>query len=176
MLFRSTEKIQENQYDEQISLGSLMKFFRNNSDDFKKTKFPYLLVDKNKTNKYKKIIKNKKNIACGISWKSSNQQIGEYKSIDLKKIENIFERNEINYVNLQYKGDEPNINEQEIIDEKLTNIDNLDVYNDLDSLAALIEACNFVITTSNTTAHLSGALHKQTFLLLPIGLLNLYTH
>ena len=38
---------------------------------------------------------------------------------------------------------------------------------DIDGLAALIEACDLVITISNTTAHLAGALGKPVFLLLP---------
>jgi hypothetical protein len=33
----------------------------------------------------------------------------------------------------------------------------------------LIEACDFIITTSNITAHLAGALYKKTYLLLPFA-------
>jgi ADP-heptose:LPS heptosyltransferase len=33
----------------------------------------------------------------------------------------------------------------------------------------LIEACDVVVTTSNTTVHLAGALGKDTLLLLPRG-------
>ena len=40
-----------------------------------------------------------------------------------------------------------------------------DNYNDLDGLASLIQSCDFVITTSNVTAHLAGALGKKTFVL-----------
>jgi hypothetical protein len=35
------------------------------------------------------------------------------------------------------------------------------------NLAALIESCDCVITTSNTTAHLSGAIGKETKLMVP---------
>ena len=37
------------------------------------------------------------------------------------------------------------------------------------SLASLIDICDFVITVSNTNAHLSGSLGKKTYLLLPKG-------
>ena len=40
-------------------------------------------------------------------------------------------------------------------------------FNDFDSLASLVSICDFVITSSNVTAHLSGALNKKTYLLLP---------
>ena len=38
--------------------------------------------------------------------------------------------------------------------------------NDIDGLASLIEACDFVITISNVTAHIAGAINKKTYLLL----------
>ena len=37
------------------------------------------------------------------------------------------------------------------------------------SLTSLIDVCDFVITVSNTNAHISGALGKKTYLLLPKG-------
>ena len=46
----------------------------------------------------------------------------------------------------------------------MTDIDN---FNDISKLAALINACDFVITTSNVTAHLAGALNKKTYLIVP---------
>jgi ADP-heptose:LPS heptosyltransferase len=39
----------------------------------------------------------------------------------------------------------------------------------LDSHAALVEACDFVVTVSNSTAHISGALGKDTYLICPTG-------
>ena len=46
---------------------------------------------------------------------------------------------------------------------------NKDNFNDLNGITSLIEICDFVITVSNTNAHISGALGKKTFLLLPKG-------
>lgn len=43
----------------------------------------------------------------------------------------------------------------------------VDNFNDLDGLTALVDACDFIITTSNVTAHIAGALNKETYLLLP---------
>ena len=44
-----------------------------------------------------------------------------------------------------------------------------DLYNDIDSLFSLIDACDFVITISNINAHIAGALGKKTFLLAPFS-------
>ena len=43
----------------------------------------------------------------------------------------------------------------------------VDNFNDLDGFASLIDACDFIITTDNSTIHLSSALGKKSFLLLP---------
>ena len=43
------------------------------------------------------------------------------------------------------------------------------VLNDIDSLAKFINDCDFVISISNTNAHLSAAINKKTYLLLPKG-------
>ena len=50
--------------------------------------------------------------------------------------------------------------------ERLEDIDN---FNDIDGLASLIDACDFVVTVSNTTTHLAGALGKKTLLMVPYG-------
>ena len=43
----------------------------------------------------------------------------------------------------------------------------IDKFNDIDKLLALISELDLVLTVSNTTAHLSGAIGKKTFLLAP---------
>ena len=39
---------------------------------------------------------------------------------------------------------------------------------DLDGLAALIEVCDLVISTSNVTIHMAGALAKETWVLVTL--------
>ena len=45
-----------------------------------------------------------------------------------------------------------------------TSVDNRE---DLDGLAALIEVCDLVVSTSNVTIHMAGALAKETWVMLP---------
>ena len=47
--------------------------------------------------------------------------------------------------------------------------ENINEANDIDSLAKFINDCDFVISISNTNAHLSAAINKKTYLLLPKG-------
>ena len=50
--------------------------------------------------------------------------------------------------------------------ERLDDIDNM---NDIDGLAALIAACDAVLTVSSTTAHLAGAVGAPTWVMVPLG-------
>ena len=52
---------------------------------------------------------------------------------------------------------------------KIHRINEIDYYNNILVVSSIINACDLIITCSNVNAHLSGALGKQTFLLLPIG-------
>ena len=52
---------------------------------------------------------------------------------------------------------------------KINKIESIDNFNNLNGLTSLIDICDFVITVSNTNAHISGALGKKTYLLLPKG-------
>ena len=63
--------------------------------------------------------------------------------------------------------------EKEISDfKKETGIDvidleDIDKFNDFENLAALIESLDLFITVSNTTAHLSGSIGKETWVMAP---------
>jgi ADP-heptose:LPS heptosyltransferase len=56
----------------------------------------------------------------------------------------------------------------------IQSLNEIDNYNDIDGLAALISACDYVVTTSNVTAHIAGAINKKTFLLLPSGIARIW--
>lgn len=159
--------IEDLRFDEHIAIGSLMQYFRKSIEDFNKTKFPYLIDDLEKTNNLKSKINYNNKIICGISWRSENPLYGEYKSIKLKDLSKIIMEDKLYILNLQYKSGkiENNIDKEYL--KYINEINGLDIYNDIDALASAIQLCNIVITCSNTTAHLAGALNKTTLLLLP---------
>ena len=74
------------------------------------------------------------------------------------------------FVDLQYgdtSGERATVEEKRRL--KLERIEDIDNTRDIDGLASLICACDLVVTISNTTAHLAGALGKPTWVLVPDG-------
>ena len=75
-----------------------------------------------------------------------------------------------NHIN-KYDFDDNDISTDSLINkENSLNIiyDNeIDYYEDLNSLAALISICDYVITCSNVSAHIAGRLGVKTFLIIP---------
>jgi tetratricopeptide (TPR) repeat protein len=106
----------------------------------------------------------------GISWQSRNAQFAAGKAVALETLSPILSSSGLTFVDLQY-GDtraERAAYAQRHGDH-LIHFDDLDTTNDIDGLAALISACDLVITVSNTTAHLAGALGVPTWVMLPFG-------
>ena len=111
-------------------------------------------------------IGNKK--VVGISWKSIKSLHTLKKSLSLMELGKIFQDLDVVLLNLQYG----NVNEEIKEFTKATGIEvlqckSVDNREDLDGLAALIENCDLVVSTSNVTIHLAGALGKETWVLLP---------
>ena len=162
------EKLNESLFDLHLAIGDLGKFFRRSKKDFENFSYPYLVADKKRTGSIREKIRNQKKNICGISWKSSSKKIGPDKSISLSDFKDILRLKDLMFVDLQY-GDtlaERNQlkNEYSLIVNKLDEIDN---FNDIDGLASLIDACDFIVTISNVTAHIAGALGKKVFLMVP---------
>ena len=77
-------------------------------------------------------------------------------------------KDDLLYVNLQYGEVDQEI--AQVATElgiTVINLDSVNKYDDIDGLAALIEACDLIISIDNTTVHLAGALGKDTCVLLP---------
>jgi ADP-heptose:LPS heptosyltransferase len=105
----------------------------------------------------------------GLSWISKAPVGGASKSARLADLEALL-RLRCRFVDLQY-GDTSEeraalARSLGLVVERLSDIDNT---NDLDGLAALMSACDAVVTVSNTTAHLAGALGRSTWVMVPHG-------
>ena len=80
----------------------------------------------------------------------------------------LFEGLDIVLVNLQYGDVYQEIREfKEETGIEVLQCSSIDNKEDIDGLAALIEVCDLVVSTSNVTIHLAGALGKETWVLLP---------
>ena len=160
----ANKNISTTEFDYQISMGSLCKYFRNTKESFVECKKNYLIA--NPLNN-KEIRSNNKKY-CGLSWKSNNKNYGKKRSIELANIVNNVKDNNFEFISLQYGDNVEEINEVEKeFNIRFLKFDQIDRSNNIDSLCSLINLCDFVITIDNTTVHLSGALGVRTYLLLP---------
>ena len=122
------------------------------------------------TKQLKNKFKTKKKYICGLSWISKNDNIGVNKSVSLEILKPILLIKNIEFLDIQYN--DTSCERDKFYKEngiKISKIESIDNFNDLNGLTSLIDICDFVITVSNTNAHISGALGKKTFLLLPKG-------
>ena len=130
----------------------------------------YITSDFYLTKQLKNKLKTKKKYICGLSWISKNDDIGVNKSVSLEILKPILEIKNIEFLDIQYNDtscERDKFNKENGI--KISKIESIDNFNDLNGLTSLIDICDFVITVSNTNAHISGALGKKTYLLLPKG-------
>ncbi|MBX9829568.1 MAG: tetratricopeptide repeat protein [Xanthobacteraceae bacterium] len=106
----------------------------------------------------------------GLSWVSKNQTIGRFKSARLTDFDALLRLPGYRFVDLQY-GD--TLSEREEVERafgvRVERLDDIDNTNDLDGLAALMAACDAVLTVSSSTAHLAGAVGVRTFVMVPFG-------
>ena len=155
--------------DYQLPIGDLGSLFVKDASDLTKYK-NYLIADQNLTNELKNNFLTRKKFICGLSWISKNDNIGEKKSISLEILKPILSIKNIEFLDLQY-NDTSDERDRFFRNTgiKIKKIESVDNFYDLNGLTSLIDLCDFVITVSNTNAHISGALGKETFLLLPKG-------
>lgn len=152
----------------QIHLASLGQFFRTAPNNFQHVVSGYLKADHNLVQKFRNRLKRDKKLVCGISWLSKNHEFGSSKSLTLNALKPLIAMNEIEFINLQYGNTADEV--ASLYDQtglSILNLDGVDNFHDIDSLAAVISACDIVVTVSNTTAHLAAALGKPVLVMLP---------
>lgn len=145
-------------FDFHIPVGNLGKFFRKNQSDFPLHN-KYLFSDPQRKLEIKSKLRKK---TIGISWRSN---ASDKKSIQLENFHSLINK-DFDLVNIQYQT---TIKEKKMLDEMNVLDLDYDLYNDIDNLAALIDCCDYIVTTSNINARIAGALGKKTFLLSSSG-------
>ena len=129
----------------------------------------YLNVDKLKSEKIKQSFPKDKMI-CGISWISKNDNIGKNKSMTLEDMKDLLLLPDITFVDLQYTDtSEERAHFKQKYGVEIIKLKEIDNFNDIDGLASLIDACDKVVSVSNTTVHIAGSIGKETYLMLPKG-------
>ena len=165
-VYSENENIPLSSYDKYISIGSLCKFFRKDLSDFKNSKF----------DTFKSSFQNKKLMngfksqkpKIGISWFTIAEKSGKTRSLKCEEISKLIKLKEFDFINLQYGEIDNQIQRiQSFTNNKLINIPNVDLTNDICAISEVICNCDLVITIDNTIAHLSSSLGKETWVLLP---------
>jgi tetratricopeptide (TPR) repeat protein len=154
-------------HDCQAPLGSLGRWLRPSFESFPRR--PFLEPDPVRRDEYRQRLAGERAVV-GISWKSANREFGSHKSTGLRNWLPILRVPDLRFVDLQY-GD--TASERRDAEQharmRIEHLPDLDLYGDLDGLAALCAACDLVITTSNVTAHVAGALGRPVWQMVPAG-------
>lgn len=100
-------------------------------------------------------------VLCGISWASSSPT-NQKRNIPLSWLTDTLNMPSVALVSLQYGNANADTDGTPVL--HCAEVNNT---GDLDGLAALIDACDVVISIANATAHLAGALGKETWVLVP---------
>lgn len=154
--------------DSQIPMGNIAKELIKEMDDIPRFRSdPYLIPDYSRASAIRADFHLKPGEKMvGISWASGAPRIGNHKSASLEELLPILRIPNTRFVSLQYGDHYADMFELEkthgIQIEQVLDIDNTQ---DLDGLAALITACDAVVTVSNATGHIAGAVGAKTFLL-----------
>jgi hypothetical protein len=155
-------------HDCQAPLGSLGRWLRPSFESFPRRSF--LEPDPRRRDEYRHRLTGERTVV-GISWKSANREFGPHKSMALRDWLPILRVPCLRFVDLQY-GDTASERRdaEQHAGARIEHLPDLDLHGDLDGLAALCAACDLVITTSNVTAHVAGALGRPVWQMVPTGI------
>jgi tetratricopeptide (TPR) repeat protein len=155
-------------FKKHIPVEMLGHFFANNKTDIEKFSKEKLIPSKEWDTEIDNFLNSlpKKKLNIGLSWKTANTE-ENFRDTKLETFINIFKNQNVNLINIQF-GDVKD--EVSLFKEKnkinFYQLKDLNITNDIDKLASLINKLDLVITIQNSTAHISLSLGKKTFVLL----------
>lgn len=157
-------------FDCQSPLAGLGRWLRTSIDAFPRHA-GYLKADAERASGFSaRLRRGGATAVVGISWSSANREFGTDKSSALADWAAVLRVRGARFVDLQY-GDTASARDELRLREglEIVHLGDVDLFHDLEGLAALCAACDLVITVSNVTAHMAGALGKPVWLLAPAG-------
>ena len=154
-----------------LPMGSLGRHLRSDFNAIENGAQPYLKADATRAHDLRARLAKGGRILCGLSWQSKNPLTGPHKTLRIEDLAPVLQLPGIDFVDLQYGDTAPEQAQAlAITGRALLRAPEIDNFNDLDGLAALIEACDVILTVSNTTAHLAAAIGKPVLLMLPFSM------
>jgi tetratricopeptide (TPR) repeat protein/ADP-heptose:LPS heptosyltransferase len=159
----------DNEFNYHLPIGDLARLLRSALPDFDRQRASYLQADSHHAQRFRNVLKQTK-VVIGLAWATKGKWSKE-RNLPIDEVVAVIQSVlPAEFIDLQYSDttqDRARISQNLGIE--IRHLDEVDNFTDLDSLAALITACDLVITCSNSTAHLAGALGKETYLLVPFG-------
>jgi tetratricopeptide (TPR) repeat protein len=152
-----------------LAAGSLPGLFRHSRADFARQPGRLLAARPDRVAYYReRFVAVGTSLKVALSWRTARQKwwLTRKKSTALMSFAPLLRLSGVQFVDVQY-GDtaaERGAVEQ-ALGVRLARFEEVDYFNDLEELLAILEACDLVITTSNATAHFAGALGKRTWLM-----------
>jgi tetratricopeptide (TPR) repeat protein len=151
----------------QIPMGSLGQYLRPSWQAFPARGEGHLRADPDRVAQLRQRLGAGRKLV-GLSWHSRNPKFEAAKSAALRDFAPLLQLHGCRFIDLQYGDTSADRAEvQRMLGVAVEHLDDIDNTSDLDGLAALISACDLVVSVSNTTAHLAGALGRETFVLVP---------
>lgn len=169
-LISRDDKLDLEKFDMQIAIGGLASIFRSSLESFTKHPQTYLKADQQKTIKIRDSLAdgNTERIV-GVSWQTSSKTAHK-KNIPLEQLAKKIHSKNSKIVSLQYGDVTKQLDQLEKdFGIKIEQLNEIDKFNDLEGLFALICSCDEVITVDNATAQFGGALGVSTSVLLPFS-------
>jgi len=151
-----------------IMAGDLCRLFRSDAGAFP-SQPGWLLADATRAAALREryLANAGRTLRVGVSWRSRHPEYGTAKSLALPDLLPLWRTPGVTFFDLQY-GDTRA--EREALRDThgvaLVRDDSIDPMHDIDGLAAQMSALDLVISTSNSTVHLAGALGIPTWLML----------
>jgi tetratricopeptide (TPR) repeat protein len=163
-------QVDADEFDHVLPLGSLGRFLRSSFAAFPRHA-GYLVTHPARRDRYREFLLGsapRNSLIVGIAWRSSNPELGNEKTAPLSAWAPVLTLPGVTFVSLQYGNiaDERRDAERRF-GTAIATVPELDVFADLDGLAALHAACDFVLTTSTVNAHFAGGLGQAACVLLP---------
>jgi tetratricopeptide (TPR) repeat protein len=157
-------------YDFHIPVGSLMKYYRNNINDFN-GKNSYLKVNESKATEFESRISEKSasSLRIGICWRSG--KLNPERNIFYSALSDwgeIFSVKNLFFVNLQY-GDCENeiVSAEASFNVEIHRWNDLDLKNDFDSTMALISRLDLVISVGTAVFPMAASIGVPVLLMAP---------
>ena len=163
------EDVPDEQFDCHAPMLTATGLLRQHIEDFQSSNTAYLKPAQHVVDSLRKTMMEASGgrPIIGISWLSKNKKVGKKRSISAVDLA-LAIPDDYFLVNLQYGDVSEDVRDIGLMTEKgIASFDNIDNWHHLDSFAALIAACDKVVSIDNSTVHFAGALGKECHVLLP---------